>query len=221
MLRLSTALLTLGLLLSFDAHAQKASKLQKLFRIDMIGADVAYFEQFSGLARNTYDDTKIYVVSGCEVTANISNGTVRNLHISVSPTCTFDLNRLLPNFDNSFPPLIKLTFGQFDKLTGNRGTYLADCVMDCGNAADPLVYEHWYGSRADGVLEIMLESTSLPSWSEQMKAEQTKEWIWDGHYNCMPNKYQAIARNDMKNIKIDGITVGYDIKTPKCPLSGR
>jgi len=110
-----------------------------------------------------------------------------------------------------------MTFGHFDKLTNNSGSYLADCVVDCGNAADPLIYEHWYSSRSDGVIEVMLESITLPSWSEAMEKDHPKEWLWDGNYNCTPNKYQAIARSDMRDVKIDAITIGYDIQVPKCP----
>jgi len=195
------------------------SKLQKLLRRDMIGVDVAYFEKVSGLARESDGKNRTYLVDNCEIVVSTSSKKVRNLRIAISPACSFDLNEFFPNYNGKFPPLTKMTYGSFDKLTNNSGSYLADCVVDCGNAADPVIYEHWYSSRADGVIEVMLESImpSLSGWSEAMQEDHPKEWLWDGNYNCTPNKYQPIVRSEMRDAKVEAITVGYDIQVPKCP----
>jgi hypothetical protein len=134
------------------ASDAKPAKLAQVFDPEMIDADIPYFERVTGPARNTYGDTKIYKVDGCEITAIVAGGSIRSLRIDLSPQCTFSLNKFLPNFAGKFPSPHTLTFGKFDSVTGGNGQFYADCLTRCGNAADPVIYEHWYGSRADLVL---------------------------------------------------------------------
>ena len=211
------------LTVSDTASAAKPVKLAQVFDPEMINADVAYFERVTGPARNTYGDTKIYKVGGCEVTATVAAGSVRSVRIDLSPKCTFNINKFLPNFSGKFPPTHTLTFGKFDSLTGGNGQFYADCLAQCGNAADPVIYVHWYGSRADLVLEVMLEVVQVSgpalsaadTWQAAMGKAEDEDWIIDAKFNCT-RKYDAIAHQAFRDVTITAITIGYDIQAPRC-----
>jgi hypothetical protein len=79
------------------------SKLDQVFDGEMLGVDVPYFEQLTGLAKHTYANSKIYKVDGCEVTANTDANTIRSLRIDLSAKCTFDLNKFLNASSGKFP----------------------------------------------------------------------------------------------------------------------
>lgn len=95
---------TLGFGLAFLAttSAGAQSRLDAVFEPDVLGADRAYLEKFTGVARNTdtYDNSKIYKVDGCEVTAyfDTKNDTVKALRIELSQKCTFNLNAYSAKF---------------------------------------------------------------------------------------------------------------------------
>ena len=208
---------------SDTASAAKPAKLAHVFDPEMIGADVAYFERITGPARNTDENTKIYKMDGCEVTSTIADGAVRSLRVDLSPKCTFNLNMFLPNFSGKFPSTHAMTFGKFDSVTGGNGKFYADCLTQCGNAADPGIYEHWYGSRADLVLEVMLEAVQVSgpalsaadTWQVAMEKTEGENWVVDAKFNCT-RQYDAIAHRAFRNVTISAITVGYDIQTPRC-----
>lgn len=211
------------LIASSSASSVKPVKLAQIFDQEMIGADVAYFEQVVGPARNTYDNTKIYKVDGCEVTATISGISVRALRVDLSPQCTFNLNKFLPNFSNRFPPPHVMTFGKFDSITEGTGRFYADCLTQCGNAADPVIFEHWYGSRADLFLEVVLEAVLASSpvlsaahtWKTAMEKIEGENWVIDAKFNCT-RKYDAIAHRAFQDVTISAITIGYDVQVPRC-----
>ena len=208
---------------SSAALAEKPTKLAQIFQPEMIGADAAYFERVSGPAKNTYDNTKIYEVGGCEVTATVVEGSVRSLRLVLSPQCTFNLNTLLPNFTSRFPSPHAMTFGTFDSISGGTGRFYADCLTQCGNAADPVVYEHWQGSRADLGLEIMLEAVQVGepvlnaanAWQAAMEQMEGEDWVVDAKFNCT-RKFDAIAHREFGNVGISAITIGHDLRIPDC-----
>jgi hypothetical protein len=133
----------------------QTSKMAQIFKRDMLGADLAYLQQFTGVARNTEGNRKIYKVEGCEVTATVQDGKVVALRTNVSSSCTFNLNEFWSGGGAQFPVLATLTFGQFDKLV--EGSFFTDCLEGCGNAADPIVYEYWKGPHANDWIDILLE----------------------------------------------------------------
>ena len=205
------------------ASAAKPVNIAQVFDPEMIDADVAYFERVTGPARNTYDDTKIYKVDGCEITATVAGGSIRSLRMDLSPQCTFNLNKFLPNFADKFPSPHTMTFGKFDSVTGGNGQFYADCLTQCGNAADPVIYEHWYGSRADLVLEVMLEAVQVggpvlsaaDTWHAAMEKAEGEDWVVDAKFNCT-RKYDAIAHRAFRDVTISAITIGYDVQAPHC-----
>ena len=211
-----------------DAQGKK-SKLAQAFDPEMISADLAYFEQVTGPARSTYGNTKTYKVDGCEVTATISDGSVRSLRVDLNHKCTINLNTFLPNFQSKFPALDAMTFGKFDAVSGGNGQFMADCLTGCGNAADPVVYEHWYGSRANLMLEVMLEVVldGIPAinaahkWQAAMEKSEGENWVSATKFNCDRTKYDHIAHQAFRDVKISAITIGYDIETPRCEISDK
>jgi hypothetical protein len=206
------------------SEAAKRGKLAKILSPDMLSVDLAYFEQVSGIARNTYDKTKIYSIDGCEVTATIEDSSVHALRVDLSNKCTFDLNDFIPLTSGKFPAPQNLTFGLFDKLEGDDGVFMADCLYLCGNAADPVVFEHWQGPHSLNNIEVMLEAVQVGDavidaaniWEEAMKKDKGADWVMYAKFNCEPEKYNSIAHKAFKNIKITAITIGRNIIKPTC-----
>ena len=205
------------------ASSPPQEKLSDVFAPKMLGADLAFFEKVTGPARNTFGDTKTYDFAGCEISAGVASGTVESLSISLSPKCTFDLNPFLPNFAGKIPNLVGMTFGQFDKLSQSQGTFYADCLSECGNAYDPVVYEHWSSSRADGFLEVMLGATqtgdavldAADSWQSAMEKAEGADWVQERKFNCAP-KHDQVAHEAFRNVAIDQITIGHQLRLPSC-----
>lgn len=202
------------------------SKLEQVFYPEMLSVDLPYFELVTGPARNTRGGTKIYKFDGCEVTATLDGAAIQSLRLELSPSCTFDLNKFLPGY-GKFPAPHLMTFGQFDALTNSSGQFMTDCLNECGNIADPSVYEYRSGSHSDGWLDVMLEVklVDTPSidasfkWAKAMKKTEGEEWVLQTKFNCQRTKYDTVARNAFKKVRITAITVGHNIKTPGHGLS--
>lgn len=226
--KLFSCLLTTGIifaaLTSSISEAGKREHLARVFSPDMLSADLPYFEQVTGPARNTRGNTKIYLLDGCEVAATVINGSVHTLRVELSSKCTFDLNKFLQASLGRFPPPHKMTFGQFDALTNGGGRFMADCLVSCGNAADPVIYEYRSGSHADLYLDVMLEAVQAEDgvlaaanmWQDSMKNGEGENWVLETKFNCKQTKYDEVAHKVFKNAKITAITVGYAIETPMC-----
>ncbi len=214
--------MTTVLLLAAGPAMAKSNKLDRIFVPDMLSADRAYLEQVTGLAWKSYKDTKTYKVDGCLVTATYDEGSVRSLRLELSPKCTFDLNKFLKknnpyNHYAKYPPLYQTTFGQLESLTADS-QFMTDCLRECGNIADPSVYEYFGFSHVDNFLDIMVEVTPETDasfkWEKAMKKAEGEDWVLETKFNCQLTKYDAIAHSTFKKIRITAITVGHNIKTP-------
>lgn len=213
-------------LISIGNKVEKNSKesLARIFVPDMLYADLAYFEQVTGPARNTDGNTKVYSVDGCMVTATVGGGKIINLKVELSPECTFDLNKILHNARGKLPPPYLMTFGQFEDVFSARGQFMADCLGGCGNAYIPAVHLYWEGSRADSNIEVMLEVEQVDdtaidaaaAWRDAMVKGESEDWVDNTKFNCSRTEYDEIAHNLFKDVRITAITVGYGIKTPPC-----
>ena len=206
-----------------NLSAAESSVLPQIFDPEMIGADIAYLERLTGPARNTYGQTKVYKISGCEVSVAMIRGTVGSVGMAVSPQCDFDLSTFLPNLRSTGRPLHTLTFGQFDAMSGGTGRYYEDCLYLCGNATDPRIYQHWQGSRADKALEVLLEVAQVDepaveaafAWKAGMMEAEGEDWVLDAKFNCT-QKYEEVAHRLFREVRISKITIGYDIEIPRC-----
>jgi len=202
------------------------SKLSQIFTPTMLGSTVQYLEQVTGVAKNSSKGSKTYLVQGCEVTAGISAGAVKSLSLKVSDKCSFDLNAFLANgMNGTFPPVNKMTFGQFDTVTGGKGRYTADCLWLCGNGYTQSAFEKLAGSRMNGFTDVILGVTltandaldASSSWKDVMMPKEGEDWVVDAKFNCT-NKYNADAQKAFQSIKITSITIGNGLKdgSDKC-----
>lgn len=190
--------------------------------MEMIGADLPYFENLTGPARNTIDNKKIYKVNNCIVEATIVKNTIQSLKLNLSNRCTFDLNKFIYGNRGKLPPPQKLTFGKFDSIVG-EGNFYAGCLRGCGNAVDPSIYEHWKGAMAQQQIEVLLETTQMDDpildaanlWEDKMISQESEEWVTQEKYNCT-TKYDSLAHKLFRNARISAITVGYDLIKFSC-----
>ena len=221
-------------MVALAASAQsKPSKLARIFVPDMLQADLAYLEQITGPAWETYKNGKIiyktYKVDGCEVTATISDDSVSTLGLAkLSSKCTFNLNKFLTNANGKLPAPHVMTFGQFDDFNGDDGQFWTDCLTMCGNAADPSVYLHWQGPHAENWIEVQLEVVLVDDaaieasekWSEAMEKAEGEDWVLETKFNCSRTKYDKIAHKIFRDVRISAITIGYGLDTPITAVSG-
>lgn len=223
---ITSTMLTLSIL---SNNAFAGNKLDKIFNAEMIGANLPYLEKITGPAKNTFSyeknqKTNIYKVESCEITVRVSNETVQSLGLkNLSKKCTFNINNIMPNFgDGKLPPLHNMTFGQFDIFIGD-GKYTADCLMSCGNAADPVAYGNWQASRASGGFDIELGvvlvsdsgTDALDKWRDAMIKDEGEDWVIDTKFNCS-DKYNSIAQKAFKNVKITSATIGFGLAVNDC-----
>jgi uncharacterized protein YecT (DUF1311 family) len=197
------------------------SKLAEVFDPEMVGANIAYLEQIVGVARNIYGDVRVYKVDGCEVIAQISRGTVDSLKLYPSAACTFDLNAFQVG-GNRLPSLESLTFGAFTKLVGSGQMY-ASCLSMCGNAAEPTVSMHWQGSRAEGLLEVLIETQLVTDetidaskqWQAAMERKKGTQWVDDRKFNCEAIE-NDLAVKAFAHAPVWSITVGRRMPVETC-----
>jgi hypothetical protein len=202
---------------------EQKDELATIFNPEMLDVDLAYFERFTGPARKTIGHKKLYKINNCSVTANVINGSIKSLHLDLWKDCTFDLNKYLYHYSGMFPPVHRMTFGDFSAIAGG-GDFFADCLIGCPNTADPIVYEHWQGSHADldylsVLLEVSLSEDSAieaaSKWKNAMEQAEGDEWIENKNFNCL-NRYNSDALDAFRNVTVSGITIGYEIQTPHC-----
>lgn len=200
----------LMIVLTFSHTVMANTKLSEIFAPDMLGSDLAYLEQITGVAKNTYAETrtKKYKVEGCMVEVQYSlDKTITALGLDLSPQCSFDAAPFLGQ--STTLPANQLTFGQLID-----GQYYADCLSLCGNAYEPSIYKHYEGAHVDNFLEILVSSVSAQGqyeWTQAMVQKEGEDWVNDGKFNCSPQKYNEIAEQFLKQDKIQKITIGYDL----------
>jgi len=196
------------------------SKLSQIFTPTMLGSTVQYLEQVTGVAKNSSKGSKTYLVEGCEVTASTAAGAVKSLSLKVNGKCSFDLNAFLANgMNGKFPAVNKMTFGQFDTVTGGKGRYTADCLWLCGNGYTQSAYEKLSGSRMNGYTDVILGVTltandaldASSSWKDVMMPKEGEDWVIDAKFNCT-DKYNTDAQKAFQGIKITSITIGNGLK---------
>ena len=220
-----TIILTSSFLIAVTSSATYgagSNKVAKVVTPDMIGADLAYLEKFTGPAKNTYDGGKKgeifknYVVDGCNINVNITNNKINNIGIGgLSKKCSFDLNKFIPM---DFPPLHNLTFGKFDAIVSD-GEITADCLGICGNAADPSVFYEWAAPHVYNWYEVQLISggdEGVSTWEDAMRKGEGEDWIIERKYDCNREKYNKIAKKALKNAEVGAIQIGFGIIRNDC-----
>lgn len=214
MRKIFKAIISAGIMISiFPAALANTSKIEQIFSYDTIGVDVAYIESIIGIARktDTHYKTKNYVIDGCDLVVGYNEQSVETMTVNLTDHCRFNLKDIISY--NETIPSDQVVFG----LTGPV-TYYADCLMMCGNAYDPSVYELHQGSRAENFRELLLGSANsdyeaTSKWRDTMIAQQGEDWVLDNRYNCEPQKYSDIAAGALKGQPVDQITIGYNLES--------
>lgn len=195
-----------------EGTASASTLLKQILLPRMIGADRAYLEQFTGVARNTYGNRKIYQVQSCELEVTYAGSTVSAMGMDVSEQCTFDL---APFIQEQKPIAAhQLTFGDFDRLMSDHTGYYADCLWSsCGNAYDPAVYSHFSGPHALQFLEIMASTIHGDQYilGLLMREQMGDDWVLNGQYNCESGRYTPKARELFAQEGIKRIEIGYGL----------
>jgi hypothetical protein len=112
-------------------------KLAQIFTPDVIGSNVAFLETITGPAFRTDGSERTYKVDGCEILVGATGGKIDNIGIAgYSQHCSFPIAQYFAG-GYQYPAPNNPTFGDIKRGLG--GGYGADCLVSCGNAADPVV----------------------------------------------------------------------------------
>jgi hypothetical protein len=163
-------------------------KLATIFAPDILGANVAFLETLTGPAFRTDGAERTYKVDGCEIIVGTSKGKVDNIGIvGVTPACSFPIAQYFAGgYDHPVPPLP--TFGDIQQGLG--GSYSADCLRLCGNAAAPVVTLTYQGSHADNFNNLVAEIpitddpalAAYTQWGDALTAKYGEDYVTDGKY---------------------------------------
>ncbi|MGS1108231.1 hypothetical protein ACVCNH_18400 [Achromobacter anxifer] len=208
--------LTMGLLMASGSIAQAAT-VQEVFNGKMLGKSQAHFETIAGAPQESYGDDRVFDVQGCLITATIQSGKVSALSMEPSETCRPDLASFIG--ESAPKPGQKLTPAAF----GSNLTYTADCLTDCGNAADPWVYASWTAPRAAGGREVMLGFVqagdealdAAEKWAMQMEKAEGKDYLLNNQFNC-DARYNDVAAAAFKNVIATSVKVGFNLPKEPC-----
>ena len=180
----------------------------------MLGANLAYLETITGPAFKTEGDDRIYKVDGCTVVIGGAKGKIDNLGvIDYSPRCSFNIGQYFAQ-GYQYPVPNFATFGDIKRGLG--GDYSADCLVDCGNAADPVVTLGYEGSHADNFNELIAEASpdggpmldAYSDWSQKLVAKYGEQAVIDNRFD---DNLDAVASKDFGPIHPTTIRVGLNL----------
>jgi hypothetical protein len=127
-----------------------------------------YLEQRLGVPKEKNASFMVFEVGGCTILYGINKGSVTGFDVDVSKDCQPTINGI------KVTP--QTTYGQIlSRETG--GVYRASCLTDCGNAADPVVYLTYAGSRATGFIDVNYStdydqiSSALDLWEQEVRKQ--------------------------------------------------
>jgi hypothetical protein len=191
-----------------------SAKLSQIFTPDMLGANLAFVETITGPAFKTEGDDRIYKVDGCTVVIGSTKGKIDNLGVEgYSPRCSFNIGQYFAE-GYQYPVPTFPTFGDIKRGLG--GDYSADCLVDCGNAADPVVSLSYEGSHADNFNELVAEASpdadpmlgAYMDWSQKLVAQFGEQAVVD---NNLQDNLDAVASKDFGPIHPTTIRVGQNL----------
>lgn len=205
---------------------QSQELLAQLISLDAIGLNMAHVEKIAGPPIRSEDHSHQFNIGGCHLRlkSDESDKAVRSVQVAVTPACDVDVGGILGLEERL--PLKSLTFGKFNDAT-TSGSYLADCLGDCGNAYVPNVYLLTSGSRAMQFKDVMIyiplaDAAALEArdhWLQAMAAKEPEKWIEEMEFNCSPERYRDAAVMAFGAINPSFIAFGHDLVYPKCLLS--
>ncbi len=199
--------------------ATPSAKLAQIFTPDVIGSNVAFLETITGPAFRTDGSDRTYKVDGCQIIVGATAGKIDNIGIvGYSQRCSFPIAQYFAG-GYQYPVPNNPTFGDIKR--GFGGSYGADCLMSCGNAADPVVSLSYQGSHADNFnnLEASLSIADEPAlsayedWGEKLAAKYGQDYVLAAKFNTGDN-LDDVASRDFAPIRPDTIRVGGNLSGP-------
>ncbi|HEY9271399.1 hypothetical protein [Achromobacter sp.] len=208
--------MTMGLLMACAGAAQAAT-VQEVFNGKMLGKNQRYFESVAGVPQESYGDDHVFEVQSCLITATIKSGKVSAMSMEPTESCQPDLSSFIGEYAPK--PGQKLTLAAF----GSDLAYTADCLTDCGNAADPWVYASWTAPRAAGGVEVMLGFVqaggdaldAADKWTTHMEKAEGKDYLLNNKFNC-DARYNKVAEAAFKNVTTTSVKIGFDLPKEPC-----
>jgi len=201
------------------APAAPSPKLAQVFTPDVIGSNVAFLETITGPSFRTDGSDRTYKVDGCEIIVGATAGKIDNIGIvGYSQRCSFPIAQYFAG-GYQYPVPNNPTFGDIKR--GFGGAYGADCLMSCGNAADPVVYLSYQGSHADNFnnLEASLSIADEPGlsaymdWGQKLAARYGQDYVLAAKFNTGDN-LDDVASRDFAGVRPDTIRVGGNLSGP-------
>ncbi len=177
----------------------------------MMGVQVAYLESKLGPARTVEGKERTYEIGGCTVRVNAEGGEVVGYAVPMTPACSTQALAALKDYD--LPQKIDLTMGEFAAARGNAD-FKADCLMLCGNAADPWVYLESAGPRVSPGIRasaVMVSDATIDASfriRDAIKAAKGEDYVIDAAFNCSAD-FDQMAVRELKAVRIDEIEVGF------------
>ena len=199
------------------APAAPSPKLAQIFTPDVLGSNVAFLETITGPAFRTDGPLLTYKVGGCTVLVGATNGKIDNIGIDgYGPACSFPIAQYFAG-GYQYPVPQLPTFGDISK--GFGGTFAADCLKLCGNAADPVVSLNYQGSHADNYnnLYAAISISDDPSlnayqaWANALGARYSDDVLEQGTTTMGGDTAQDTAAQAFGTLRPTVIRVGSNL----------
>ena len=194
-------------------------RLAAVLRTDMLGAEIPNLESLTGPARNVDGPIRTYVVDGCDVRVRVSDNKVQALGLpQLWPSC----GRWLAEFGFEGLTPDKATFGMFQDIQSSTH-YTSDCLLYCGNAADPEVHATVRTTHATGSIMYRVSTSTAfedagraaDKWVEAMKADHGEDWVVKTRFNCTESE-DPLATRLFKDVRITSLEIGRFVQTEAC-----
>jgi len=213
------------LVVFFCGEAFGATKLERIFKPDMLQVQVAFLEKITGPAKFVRSnglgvETRSYQVDGCKVEAFVEQTTpgvraVIRYGLELAPRCNIDFGPFLHNHPNTRG----LTPARFAKGSyGAARRVHADCVSTCSpHGVEPtidLIFDGFMPTNNVGaVLTIAFGRTragrdAISQLQRLMESREGSDYVAELKFNC-DMKYDEVARKLFADVPVDRVEVGY------------
>jgi len=181
------------------ADEPRSALLGSVFVGDTLGRRRDWFETQTGPPMESFGNTHIYSLDGCDVWADAIKQSdievISSLSMDLSHQCSVDWKALYPNLA-MLGDTAQTTVGDFRKVT-SVPMKIAGCLQDCGNAADPEILFFREGGRADQFINIAVGVT-LDTSAEIDMADTARKRIGSSdnlfQIQCIkPNPFDAVG----------------------------
>ena len=208
------------LVLILVSHAYSDNKLSRIFRPEMLNAQIAYLETITGPALHVGDSfnsvvERDYRVDGCRLKAYTKGKMAIGYSLDLSSNCSFDLGAFL---GNGYSWTDGLTIGKFvDGAYGEDMRAQSSCINSCGNSVDESVDFTFEGPHSANYLSIvftvvLVTNQSIDAeqrWETLMRKKEGDDYVLNTRFNCS-KKFDGMAIRAFYKVPVTQITMGYE-----------